>query len=167
MAGRHSPQVVSRRTGAVFVVLAALVAATGLGACSSTPDRSVDGFCRAYVEVAKSGGALADPDDAAIATFRDQVAEIDRAASRAARQAPSDIAPTVDEVIEPLHELRTALGKAKDRAEVTAALRAYRESTDGLTAHQETLDTWTGANCGVVSATTTTTPLTIAPGITS
>lgn len=150
-----------------IIVPGAVTLAVVIGAaCSSGPERSVEGFCTSYVEVAAQGAELDDPDDTAIPTLQDQLADIDRAASRAADQAPDEIADTVGAVIEPLHRLRSELDDAEERDQVTAALGRYRDATEDVASHQERLDEWTGAHCGVVSVTTTTAPVTVAPGLT-
>lgn len=163
-AFRARPIPSGRGTFARWVAAALLVAV--LPGCSSGPERSVEGFCTAYVEVAEQAGTLGDPDDTAIPTLRAQVAEIDRAAAHAAERAPEEIADAVEAVIRPLHELRDHLEHADDRDEVVAALGGYAEATAAEADQQARLDRWATENCGVVPVTTTTTPATVAPGLT-
>lgn len=165
MAGRHPRSVPIRHRTAVAacIVVGALV---GGGACSSGPERSADAFCPAYVEVAEQAAGLGDPDDLAVVTLRERVADIDRAASNAHDRAPEEIADTVADVIAPLHTLRDDLDDADDRDAVMAALATYAQATGTAGADQTRLDEWTGTHCGVVSVTTTTVPATVAPGLT-
>lgn len=148
-------------TVGIFVTVGLLI-----GACSSGPKRDAAAFCTAYVDVARRGVDLADPDDVSIAAMRTQVRAIDDAASDAARRAPDDISGSVDTVIAPLHTLRKGVDAAKNREAVTDALAAYREKSTSITTDQQRLDAWVSRNCGVVSVTTTTVPLTLDPSST-
>ncbi len=98
--------------------------------------------------------------------LRSQVRAIDDAAADAAEVAPESIADTVDAVIEPLHALRDDLDDADGRKAADRALIGYRIDAGKLHSQQKRLDAWAAANCDVVPVTTTTAPVTIAPGVT-
>lgn len=135
-------------------------------ACSPAPHRDTQAFCTGYVDVAKLGAGVANPDDVSIAALRAQVRALEHAAADAARKAPDDIAATVDEVIAPLHTLGKALETATTREETTRALRDYRVAGAKVAKSQRRLDTWVSAHCGVIPVPSTTTPLTVQPGVT-
>jgi hypothetical protein len=156
-----------RRTIAVVASGGALaVGAVVPVACSSSPKRDTASFCSAYVDVASSGAKLSDPDEVSLPTLRKQVRAIDDAAADAADVAPEAIADTVDAVIAPLHTLREDLDDAEGRKAADRALIGYRIDAGKLSAQQKRLDTWAAANCDVVPVTSTTAPVTIAPGVT-
>jgi hypothetical protein len=148
------------------VLIVGVLATLVVPACSSSPTRDAKAFCSAYVAVARRATKLADPDEVPLPSLRKQVGDIASAAADAADLAPEDIADTVDEVIEPLHTLRAALDDADGRAAADRALAGFRADATKLAGAQKRLDGWATANCGVVAVTSTTTPVTVHPGIT-
>lgn len=132
-----------------------------LGACSSTPKRDAKGFCTAYIDVARKATRLPAPEDVAPATLRQKVGVIDDAATKAAKSAPDDIAPDVQQVIGPLHTLKADLDDAKSSVAVTRALDRYRVGAAGVTTSQRRVDAWAASHCGVTPVTSTTVPVTI------
>lgn len=148
------------------MVIAAVLATIVAPACSSGPERDAKAFCTAYVDVARRATKLADPDEVPLTTLRTQVGTITTAAADAAELAPEDIADTVDEVIEPLRTLQSSLDDADGLRDADRAFTEFRTDATKLAGAQKRLDAWATTNCGVVSVTTTTTPVTIHPGIT-
>lgn len=149
-----------------IIIALALATVASITACSSAPHRGAAAFCTGYVDVARLGAGVANPDDVSIAALRAQVRALEHAAADAARKAPDDIAATVDEVIAPLQTLGKALETATTREATTRALRAYRVDATKVASSQHRLDTWVSAHCGVVPVTSTTPPVTVQPGVT-
>lgn len=143
----------------VAMTMAVLVPSLAVAACGSSPTRNAETFCTSYISVAHQATSLSDPTEMSTTALRGQIVRIDDAATKAARVAPRDVAGTVETVIEPLHQLRKDLEKAKSRTATNRALRRYSRAAEALHARSAVLDTWVARHCGVVPDTTTTTLL--------